>query len=69
MHFLVEALIVGVLLMVLGFILSYIMMGKDAKDFQHWNRVLLTYFLAGAIFHILCELAGVNKKYCESKKA
>ena len=69
MNFLLEALIVGLLLTVLGGIISYIMMGKDAKDFQHWNRVLLTYFLAGAIFHILCELTGVNKKYCDSKTA
>ena len=68
MHFLLEALIVGLMLTVLGGIISYIMMGKDAKDFQHWNRVLLTYFLSGAILHILCEVTGLNAKYCKSKK-
>jgi len=38
-----EAFIVGILNIIVGFIVSYISMGNSAKDFQHWNQLLLTF--------------------------
>ena len=68
MHFLLEALFVGICTMIFGYIISYIMMGKAARDFEHWNRVLLSYFLTGVVAHVVFEITGLNKKYCDSKK-
>jgi hypothetical protein len=28
----------------------------SAKDFQHWNQLLLTFFISGVLIHLLCEV-------------
>jgi len=64
-----EAFIVGILNIIVGFIVSYISMGNSAKDFQHWNQLLLTFFISGVLIHLLCEVTGINKRYCKSGNA
>ena len=64
-----EAFIVGILNLAIGFIISYISMGDEAKDFQHWNQLLLTFFISGVLIHLLCEVTGINKRYCKSGNA
>jgi hypothetical protein len=67
MHIIVEAIIVGICTLVIGGIISFFMMGKEAKGFQHWDRVLASYFFTGFLFHLLFEITGLNKKYCDNK--
>jgi hypothetical protein len=57
MNFLLEALIVGLL-----FIPVYWIVEK--ARFSKW----ITLFLAGAVFHILAELTGINRAYVISKQ-
>ena len=59
-----EAFIVGIINLVVGFIISYISMGDKAKTFDHWTGVLLSFFITGVTIHLLCEITGLNKKYC-----
>jgi hypothetical protein len=40
-------------------------MGDKAKTFNHWTGVLLSFFITGVIIHLLCEVTGLNKKYCK----
>jgi hypothetical protein len=60
-----EAFIVGILNLFIGFIISYISMGDKAKTFDHWPGVLLSFFITGVIIHLVCEVSGLNKKYCK----
>ena len=69
LQLLLESFIVGILIVIVGFVISYISMGNDAKDFQHWNQLLLTFFISGVIVHLVCEVTGLNKKYCKSGNA
>lgn len=65
MHIILEAIIVGLSALLIGGIISFFMMGKEAKGFKHWDRVLLSYFLTGFLLHLLFEMFGLNIKYCE----
>ena len=60
MRILLEASIVGLISTLVGFILSYISMGKDARTFDHWGSVLTTFFFSGVIVHFTCEVLGIN---------
>ena len=60
MRILLEASIVGLISALVGFILSYISMGKDARNFQHWGSVIATFFFSGVIVHFTCEVLGIN---------
>ena len=64
-----EAFIVGIINLVVGFIISYISMGDKAKTFDHWTGVLLSFFITGVTIHLLCEITGLNKKYCKHGNA
>jgi len=44
-------------------------MGKEAKNFKHWNNVALSFFLTGALLHIIFEALGWNKWYCKNGNA
>jgi hypothetical protein len=57
MNFLLEAIIVGLL-----FIPVYWIVEK--ARFSKW----VTLFLAGALFHILAEITGINRAYVISKQ-
>jgi uncharacterized integral membrane protein len=64
-----EILIVGILTAIVGLIISYIMMGEKSNEFKHWNQVGLSYFITGALIHIICEFTKINKWYCSNGHA
>jgi len=61
-----EAIVVGVVLVIVGMVLHILtkyVMKHDMND----NMVLAVhFFVAGFIFHLLAEYLGVNKKYCNN---
>ena len=60
MRIIIEAMVVGLISALVGFIISYISMGKNARNFEHWGSVLATFFLSGVIVHFTCEVLGIN---------
>ena len=56
MYFLFEAVLVGLLLLPVFFVVEKAGMSK-------W----ITIFLAGALFHITAELTGINRAYVLTK--
>ena len=68
-QFLTEILFVGILTTIIGLIISYIMMGQKSKEFKHWDQVGLSYFITGALIHIICEYTKINKWYCRNGNA
>ncbi len=63
----IETLFVGILLTFL-FIIVLSITNPILKN-NHMIHMLLSVFLSGSIFHILCEYTGVNiwysKQYCD----
>ena len=66
---LVEAIVVGLLLVLLCFIL-FLISDKDPLSRSYLDYILIG--IAGSLFHILCEYSGINvwysKNYCELYK-
>ena len=69
MQLLKEIIAVGFLTLLIGLIVSRVMMGKDAKDFEHWQELGTSYFITGALIHMICEATGINKWYCRGGNA
>jgi membrane protein DedA with SNARE-associated domain len=70
---LVEAFMVGVMVVVIGTIVSYVIGKFTSTDLppvcKDWNKnyiMELTLFIIGVITHILCEYTGLNKWYCRN---
>lgn len=62
---LIEALVVGVALVVVG-MLMHLIASKFMKHDMNDNVVLAGHFFAaGVIVHLLCEYSGINKWYCK----
>lgn len=69
MHFVLEALIVGIGLAILGTVIYYICayISKIPSAVQ-WNIVgvvAASLFISGFLFHVLCEISGINSWYCK----
>jgi hypothetical protein len=64
-----EIIVVGFLTSIIGVIVSYLMMGQKSKDFEHWDQLALSYFITGALIHIICEFSNINKWYCTNGNA
>ena len=68
-----ESVIVGIALVILtimvGFVIS--LFYKPVVSFQcsEWNRyhiMEVTVFITGFLFHVICELTGINKTYVDA---
>ena len=73
---LIEALIVGILTVVVGtivgFFLGSLFSTNLPKICKSWNKnhiMELSLFLTGFFIHLLCEFSGVNKWYCKNGDA
>jgi len=68
---LTEALVVGVVTAIVGFVISTVMMFLTQKSFSlrsytFWPQVALAMFMTGALIHVLLEVTGVNRKWCQT---
>jgi hypothetical protein len=69
-HFLVEALVIGGITAVVGFVISTLLMYASAPDFslrryKFWPYVVIAFFLTGFLMHVGFELIQINKWYCK----
>tara|TARA_B100000242_G_C42660292_1_gene309950 strand:- start:219 stop:455 length:237 start_codon:yes stop_codon:yes gene_type:complete len=64
---LIEASIVGIVVMFLGTLLTFISVYSKGKSTKFiWNfGMFFILFLTGALAHILFEYIGFNKYYCK----
>ena len=73
MSLLIEALVVGIMTAILGFIIStlFMMLNKDFsfKKYSFWWQVLGSFFVTGVIIHLVCDGTGINKWYCKNGNA
>jgi hypothetical protein len=72
MHFIIEAIVVGIITLIVGIIVSKLMeIGREKlpgeKDYILPMAAGL--FTTGFIVHILCETFGFNKWYCNNGHA
>jgi xanthine/uracil permease len=72
---LLEAVLVGVGVVILGTIVSYgismLNPVKLEKVCEGWNKYYvmeLSLFLTGFLFHIIFEITGLNRMYCRHYK-
>lgn len=68
----VEALVIGLITAIIGFIIATLLMVLldkkfKFKDYTFWPQVMLGFFLTGMVMHLLFEVLGWNKKYCEMR--
>lgn len=59
----IEALVVGLSLMVLWYVMNMV-------DQNIWKKnMLVSMFITGTVFHLIAEFSGVNKWYCRNGNA
>ena len=68
MHYSLEAVIVGVLIVFIGYPIFYLMSFEN-KSFEFGSKLmfLATLFILGFIGHIVGEFSGINEWYWRSK--
>jgi hypothetical protein len=70
MHYILEALIVGFVTAIVGFIISTALMyirksTFSLSEYTFWPYVLFGYFLTGFVLHLLFQWFGGNNWYCK----
>jgi membrane protein DedA with SNARE-associated domain len=73
---LVEASLVGVLVLIVGSVVGYAVgrfASVDLPDVcKKWNKyhaMEISLFLTGFFVHIICECVGLNRWYCKNGRA
>lgn len=74
----IEALVVGIMTVVVGTIVSLIVKKMNifsvklpdvCKDWNNFYIMEICLFFTGFTLHLLCELFGINKYYCNNSYA
>tara|TARA_B100000212_G_C27202466_1_gene459357 strand:- start:51 stop:281 length:231 start_codon:yes stop_codon:yes gene_type:complete len=65
---LMEAIAVGILVVLLGYVVVYFMETMKLKMNKD-KQMIIGFFMLGFLTHILCEFTGVNKWYCKNGRA
>jgi len=73
MKLFVEALFVGIAIVITGSVIGFLvgkMMGSDlpsvCKDWNKKHAMEISLFLTGFLSHLLFEFCGLNKWYCKN---
>lgn len=72
LRLLIEAGAVGIITIVVGYVITWILsnFSIEAKNVnKEWNKthiMELSLFLTGACIHLLCEVTGINSWYCKN---
>ena len=71
MKLIIEAAVVGILVVIMGTLVSNIItqLGSGKQSSKDWNKnhiMELVLFLTGVCIHLLCEVSGINSWYCEN---
>lgn len=76
MQLLLEATVVGIIIVIIGLIVGFLvgpMLSVDLpKICEEWNQnhaMEISLFLTGFLGHLALEATGVNKWYCENGNA
>jgi hypothetical protein len=67
MHYIYEAILVGIITILIGFPVSVAFMYFNNPEFKFEFKLQLatSLFVIGFLIHIVCEFTGINKSYCE----
>lgn len=67
----IEATVVGLSVTLVGFIVSFLMALIQDRDFRFLRNpeMYLALLLTGVILHVVWDIAGINRMYCESSYA
>lgn len=70
---LVEAVVVGIMVVIVGSVVGYLVGKVNSVDLpklcKKWNKnhvMEISLFFTGALTHLLCEFSGVNKWYTKN---
>ena len=73
MILIIEAIVVGILTVIVGTIVGYVVGKLFSNDLpkicKTWNRnhiMEICLFFTGFIIHLICEFSGINKWYCKN---
>lgn len=73
MYYLLEAIIVGIIVVILGTIISKIfqLLLKTevpivCNDWNKYHIMEISLFMTGFATHLVCEILGMNKWYCRN---
>ena len=72
MHFLIEAIVVGIITLIVGIIVSKLFEISRKKEPGEKDYILQMsggLFVTGFVVHILCEAFGFNHWYCNNGHA
>ena len=76
MKLLIEAVVVGVMTVVFGTLVGYIVGKMFSMDLpqvcKKWNKnhvMEISLFFTGVLIHLACEFTGLNKWYCKKGNA
>jgi len=76
MKLLIEAVVVGISVVIIGTLVGYVVGRSLSVDLpklcKEWNKnhiMEITLFLTGFILHLVCEFSGVNGWYCKNGNA
>ena len=63
---LIEAISVGVIVVIIGMIINSCM---EKVEIERTRKQVLGLFISGVVTHIICEYVGLNKWYCKNGNA
>ena len=71
MQILAEAFLTGIMLLILGLVIAYIinLLKCGNHPYSNWAWLGFLLFVTGFVGHLLAEYTGMNTKYCQQGHA
>jgi chromate transport protein ChrA len=71
MKVLTEAFVAGIIILIIGLVIAFIMnllQGGNAQ-YSNWGWIAFLLFVTGFVAHLVSEYTGLNKNYCKHGNA